>query len=119
MRPEKMVNILLAEGISLHNIERENKSTITAVTETGNCMPLVELTELHGGEACVLEQRGLPVLLRSLKSRFMLIAVLIIGFAAMCILSHRVLLIDISGCDALEPSEILSVVADCGANGTG
>lgn len=114
MRPEKMVNLLLAEGISLHNIERENKSTITAVTETGNCMPLVELTELHGGEACVLEQRGLPVLLRSLKSRFMLIAVLIIGFAAMCILSHRVLLIDISGCDALEPSEILSVVADCG-----
>ena len=69
MRPEKMVNLLLAEGISLHNIERENKSTITAVTETGNCMPLVELTELHGGEACVLEQRGLPVLLRSLKSR--------------------------------------------------
>lgn len=61
MRPEKMVNLLLAEGISLHNIERENKSTITAVTETGNCMPLVELTELHGGEACVLEQRGLPV----------------------------------------------------------
>ena len=54
MRPEKMVNLLLAEGISLHNIERENKSTITAVTETGNCMPLVELTELHGGEACVL-----------------------------------------------------------------
>ena len=103
MRPEKMVNLLLAEGISLHNIERENKSTITAVTETGNCMPLVELTELHGGEACVLEQRGLPVLLRALKSRFMLIAVLIIGFAAMCILSHRVLLIDISGCDALEP----------------
>lgn len=77
MRPEKMVNLLLAEGISLHNIERENKSTITAVTETGSCMPLVELTELHGGEACVLEQRGLPVLLRSLKSRFMLIAVLI------------------------------------------
>ena len=34
MRPEKMVNLLLAEGISLHNIERENKSTITAVTET-------------------------------------------------------------------------------------
>ena len=32
MRPEKMVNLLLAEGISLHNIERENKSTITAVT---------------------------------------------------------------------------------------
>ena len=30
MRPEKMVNLLLAEGISLHNIERENKSTITA-----------------------------------------------------------------------------------------
>ena len=27
MRPEKMVNLLLAEGISLHNIERENKST--------------------------------------------------------------------------------------------
>ncbi len=25
MRPEKMVNLLLAEGISLHNIERENK----------------------------------------------------------------------------------------------
>ena len=116
MRPEKMVNLLLAEGISLHNIEREDKSTITAVTETGNCMPLVELTELHGGEACVLEQRGLPVLLRSLKSRFMLIAVLIIGFAAMCILSHRVLLIDISGCDALEPSEILSAVADCAEN---
>ena len=41
MRPEKMVNLLLAEGISLHNIERENKSTITAVTETGNCMPLI------------------------------------------------------------------------------
>ena len=115
MRPEKMVNLLLAEGISLHNIERENKSTITAVTETGSCMPLVELARIcTAGKRAFLNSAGSPVLLRSLKSRFMLIAVLIIGFAAMCILSHRVLLIDISGCDALEPSEILSVVADCG-----
>ena len=60
MRPEKMVNLLLAEGISLHNIERENKSTITAVTETGNCMPLVELTELHGGERAFLNSAGCP-----------------------------------------------------------
>ena len=60
MRPEKMVNLLLAEGISLHNIERENKSTITAVTETGNCMPLVELTELHGGKRAFLNSADCP-----------------------------------------------------------
>lgn len=113
-RPEKMVDFLLAEGISLHNIERENKCTITAVTRARSCIPLVETVQSHGGEAAVLRQCGLPALLKTLKPRFMLFITLVIGLVTLCVLSRRVLAVDISGCDALEPAEILSALTDCG-----
>lgn len=113
-RPERMVNLLLGEGIALHNAERRSLHEMIAVTALRDYQRLCALAETYDCTVTVLASQGLPVLFRALLSRPLLIFSVILWLAAGIILSQQVFIINIAGCDAVNETEILSLIENMG-----
>lgn len=113
-RPERMVNILLAEGVSVHNIERTGLHEIGAVVKLKDYQLLCSIANAHGCDVSMIEQRGLPVYLRMARSRPLLALVLLAGLIALPLLAGRIWVIDVTGCDKVDESAIVALLRENG-----
>lgn len=116
-RPEKAVNSLLAEGICLHNVRRNSLRVMDAVVPMRDYARLCSVSDALGCDVKVIEQNGLPVFLRCMKGRPVLIAVLAAGLAAIMLLSKFIWLVRIKGCDRVPEDAVMQALsaADVGA----
>ncbi|MCH5278766.1 MAG: sporulation protein YqfD [Christensenellaceae bacterium] len=115
-RPERMVNLLLAEGICLHSIGRMSLHELTAIVRLKFFMQLCEIVGAHGGDVSLIEEHGLPVYLKLLKSRPMLAITLIIGFISILFASRRIFIINAVGCDGVSEEKVLNVLYEHGVS---
>ncbi len=116
-RPENAVNSLLAEGICLHNIRRISLRAMDAVVPMRDYVKLCSVSDALGCDVKVIEQNGLPVFLRCMKGRPVLVAVLVAGLAAMLFLSKCIWIVRIDGCDRVSADIVMQALsaADVGA----
>lgn len=115
-RPERMVNLLLAEGICLHSIGRVSLHELTAIVRLKSYMQLCEIAGTHGCDVSLIEEHGLPVNLRLLKSRPMLAITLALGFVSILFASSRIFIINAVGCDGVSEEEVLNVLYEHGVS---
>lgn len=113
-RPEQIVNILLAEGIVLHNTERRSLHEIHAVVSLKDYQLVCDSAQTYDYTVTVLAARGLPVWFKVLMSRPLLIFSIVLWLAAGIILPRRIFILNITGCDKVSESEILTLMENTG-----
>ena len=113
-RPERIVNILLAEGVVLHNTERMNTHEMQAVISLKDYQLVCDSAQTYDYTVTVLSSHGLPVFFRVLASRPLLIFSVLLWLAAAIILSGRVFIFNITGCDRVSENEILTLMENMG-----
>lgn len=109
-RPEKMMNILISEGISMHNIVRESLHETTAIISNSCYGKVCSFSEENGCNVYLLEEGGLPMLLKIATARPMLIATALLGFIALLMLSNRIFFIETIGCDSISTDTIIELL---------
>lgn len=113
-RPERMVSLLVSEGVALHNMQRKGIHKMLAVISLRDYQLLCDLAETYGCTVTALSSSGLPVCLKALLGRPMLIFSVILWLAAGIIFSRRVFIINIIGCDAVKKAGVLSLIEETG-----
>lgn len=113
---EKTVNALLAEGVRLHNIRRISHRKLDAVIPMRDYSQLCAVSDTFGCDVRVVEQKGFPVLLKCMKGRPVLLAVLLAGLAAMLIMSRYIWFVRINGCDRVAETAVIQALSASGVS---
>lgn len=113
-RPERLINAALSRGISLHNVERLDKTSFRAIVRISRLDAFSELAAEYGADIRVVKRGGAPVFLRSMLARPALLVSVLAAMAAIVFLSTRVLYIDVSGWDSLAELEIRRFLTENG-----
>lgn len=113
-RPEKTVNVLVENGVSLHDVRRVSKNEMTAVVSHSGLHSAVNTAGENGWHVDVVDEQGLPVIMKVLLHRPMLVVTILVGFAAILFLSGRILRYDIEGIDCVDEEEIIGILNSSG-----
>lgn len=114
LRPERTVNALIAEGITVHEIFRVARGELVAYIRSRKLKDASEIANECGSRITVTEERGFTLLLSMVKSRLPLVITLVLGFFTLALLSGRVLFISIDGCDVLKEEQVIKTLEASG-----
>lgn len=114
LRPEKTVNKFIENGVSMHDVRRISRSEITAVVSHRGLRLAEKTADDNGWQLDVMDEQGLPMIMKVLLHRPMLIATVLLGFAAMLYFSGRILRYDIEGADCVSEEDIIGILRSSG-----
>lgn len=114
VRPERTVNALIAEGITVHEIFRVARGKLVAYVRSRKLKDAAEIAGGCGSQITVTEERGFTLLLSMVKARLPLFITLVLGFFTLILLSGRVLFISIDGCDVLSEEQVIKTLEASG-----
>ena len=112
--PERFVNLCGVRKIRFWDVERREEQVLRLCVDAlrvGRCRALARQA---GCELCVLEGQGLPSFLYALRRRFALLAGLVCALLAALALSQFVLVIRVTGNEAVSDSVILTELEEQG-----
>ncbi len=113
-RPERTVNALIAEGITVHDIIRVGRGELTAYVRSRRLPEVRLISDECASRVEVLEERGVTLLMHIIRQRLSLAITLLVGMAAILYLSSRVLFIETDGCDVLTEEQVLQTLEQSG-----
>lgn len=113
-RPERFINRIIAEGISVHNIRRMNRCTAAMTVRHRDLEQIRTISAEDGCEIEILHRGGLQLVVGFLRTRLVLVIGLVLAAAALLLLSHRLIAVSIEGCDANLTAEIRETVETLG-----
>lgn len=114
LRPERTVNALIAEGITVHEIFRVARDKLVAYVSSRKLKDAAEIANECGSRITVTEERGFTLLLSMVKSRLPLFITLALGLLTLILLSGRVLFISIDGCDVISEEQVIKTLEASG-----
>lgn len=109
----------LLQTITKHNIpvfqvRNEDMLTVIFSVQYKDCPKVCALIEKHGDTYKPVSGSGLRFVMLSLLRRPVLLAVMVVLLVAPCILSTRVLFIEVEGNDKIPRRQILETASQCG-----
>lgn len=113
-RPERFINRIITEGISVHNIRRMNRYAATMTVSHRDLPKALALSKEDGCEIEILHRGGLQLIAGFLRARLALAVGLALAAAALIFLSHRLIAVRTEGCDANLTAEVFETIEGLG-----
>ena len=111
---ERFVNRALDAGLSIWNVKRTSRNTMTAYVSVGSFYALRKLNRSLGCSIHILEKHGLPIALSRLWFRKILALGWIGVLAALLLCSRYVWFFRFDGCDQVSPAQLMATLEDMG-----
>ena len=114
--PERILNLCSAHDIPFWNVSWEDEYTFSFHTTAEGLKRLRVVTEEGTVELEVLSRMGVPVLLRRLRKRYVLLAAAVLALLWLWVGSSVVLSFSVSGNERVSEEEILRALAHHGVD---
>ena len=111
---ERFVNRALEAGLSIWNVQRTGRNTMTANVSVGSFYALRKLNRNLGCRIHILEKHGLPIALSRLWFRKVLALGWIAVLAALLLSSRYVWFFRFEGCDQVTPAQLMATLEEMG-----
>lgn len=111
---ERFVNRAMEAGLSIWNVQRTGRNTMTANVSVGSFYALRKLNRNLGCRIHILEKHGLPIALSRLWFRKVLALGWIAVLAALLLSSRYVWFFRFEGCDQVTPAQLMATLEEMG-----
>lgn len=115
-RIEKALNTLIANGVSLHDVTLLGHRAASVYIRSDNLHEATTLINECGCESIIISKQGITVIKQLLLSKLPLLLTVLICFAAMLLLSQRILFIRIDGLDTIDEEQVRIVLNSAGVH---
>ena len=110
LSPERFLNLALSQGVELWDLRRTGAASVTACVSMEGFYALHRLKRSRRLRIRILEKHGIVMKLLPLRFRKVLLLGWIVVLAALLGASRFVWFISVSGCDKIEPREVVELL---------